>query len=529
MKTRLILVVAALLLATAPLSAQQESRPRDEKERQKIIITKRVIEPDGTETIETIVKKGPGAEKFDIEAYRRSQGSDSVRIEVHVIETPSQERREQMEEAREQMEKAREQMEKARKRMNEMKDVQRLVREMRERMDEVREQMDEARQQLEEIDWKAIGEELGEGIEEAGEALERIFDPEDGEVGRVLRDLEGRPHLHMRGYLGVSPLEDDDSQAQGVPVNVLPGTAAERAGLKSGDIILSLDDQPIHNWDELERFMEKTKPGQHLLVRYQRGKKDATLEVELGSKIVNKLKGSRSLSGPYVIMKAEKFREKEACLGVYSSSYKSVGTSKTLQGARIESFTEVSAAREAGMREGDIITAINTQTIEDHDDLWEAIAGYRPNDRITVYYVRDNQAKQVEVSLKACRDRSTVISSSRSSEKRPPIVLRAPKEGDIPQISPLPEPAANHVLILEEFRVYPNPTTGLVTVEFQAEPKPTTVLLLDLSGRQLFREELNAFSGQYIQQFELQEFQKGTFLLVVQQGDRLFVERIILQ
>ncbi|MCS7035508.1 MAG: PDZ domain-containing protein [Saprospiraceae bacterium] len=480
MKTWITPAVVALVLAAAPVLAQQKPAPKGEKEKQ-IIITKRVIEPDGTETIETIVKKGPGAEKFDIEAYRRSQGSDSVRIEVRVIETP---------------------------------------------LPEVREQLDEVLRRLEEVDWKAIGEELGREVEEVGKELERIFDPEEGEVGRVLRDLEGRPRPRTQGYLGVSPLEGDDPKTQGVPIDVLPGTAAERAGLKKGDILLSIDDHPLHNWEELERLMKKTQPGQRIPIRYQRGRKDHILVVPLDSKIVDAPAERRK---PRVQVEVNRFREKEACLGVYTSSYLEVGAPNTVRGANITSFTARSAARDAGMKEGDIITAINTKTVKDHDELWDVIAGYKPGDRVTVYYLRNGKPQQVEVSLQPCRDRSTVAPPVRPGEKRPPIVLRNPTDGDIPQISPLPEAVAGHLLVLEGFRAYPNPTTGLVTVEFRTAPKPTTVLLLDLSGRQLFREELNAFSGQYHQQFDLKEFAKGTLLLVVQQGDRLFTERIVLQ
>lgn len=480
MKTWITLAVTMLALGAAPLLAQQDKAPEGDKEKQ-IIITKRVIEPDGTETIETIVKKGPGAEKFDVEAYRRSQGADSVRIEVRVVESP---------------------------------------------LPEVREKLEEAIRRLEEVDWEAIGEKIGHEMEDVGRELERLFDPETGEVGRVLRDLEGRPRQRTQGYLGVSPRPGDDPKTQGVAIDVLPGTAAERAGLQNGDILLSIDDQLLHNWEELERFMKKTRPGQRIPVRYQRGKKDYIVVVPVGSKIVDVPAERRS---PRVEVEVNRFREKEACLGVYTGGYLEVGVLNTVRGARITAFTESSAAREAGMKEGDIITAINTKTVKDHDELWDVIAGYRPNDRVTVYYLRDEKPQQVEVALRACRDRSTVAPPARPGEKRPPITLRNPTDGDIPQISPLPEAVASHLLVLEGFRAYPNPTTGQVTVEFRAAPQPTTVLLLDLSGRQLFREELNAFSGQYHQQFDLKEFAKGTLLLVVQQGDRLFTERIVLQ
>lgn len=480
MQIKSMLVWAVFGLATS-LLAQQEATPKSGEKEKQIIITKRTIEPDGTETIETIVKKGPGAEKFDPEAYRRAKGTDSVRIEVRVIESP---------------------------------------------LPEVREKLEEAFQRLEEVDWKALEDRVGHSIESIGRELERVFDPETGEISRILREWETPPGPRTQGYLGVSPRPGDDPKTQGVAIDVLPGTAAERAGLQNGDILLSMDDKPLHSWEELEQRVKQTQPGQKITLRYQRDKKEFTVEVPLGSKIVDKPTRRRT---PSISVEVYPFREKEACLGVYTHRYEEVGALQTVHGAKISSFTRQSAAHEAGLREGDVITAINTQEIKDPDQLWNAIAGYQPNDRITVHYLRNGQAQQVEVALRACLDRSTTVSTTFPDKKRPPIALRNPTEGDIPQISPLPQAVADHLLPLKDFRAYPNPTTGLITVEFQADPQPTTVLLLDLSGRQLFREELNAFSGQYAQQFDLKEFSKGTLLLVVQQGDRLFTERIVMQ
>ena len=48
-----------------------------------------------------------------------------------------------------------------------------------------------------------------------------------------------------------------------------------------------------------------------------------------------------------------------------------------------------------------------------------------------------------------------------------------------------------------------------------------------MGGRQLFREELNAFSGRYEQQFDLSAHAKGAVLVVVQQGEKAFSEQIV--
>ena len=82
-------------------------------------------------------------------------------------------------------------------------------------------------------------------------------------------------------------------------------------------------------------------------------------------------------------------------------------------------------------------------------------------------------------------------------------------------------------LKLSSFRAFPNPTGGQLTIAFNGEQVATTVSMFDASGRQLFREEMNAFGGDYYQQFDLSEYAKGTIVVQVQQGEKLYSEQII--
>ncbi len=448
MKIHLAVALMALSTAVVPSIAQQNSSPEDQGP---TIVIKRIRSADGTETIETTLKKGDATGK---ERLRRdSTDQDSVRIEVTEIS------------------------------------------------------LGKVHKRLEEIDWEEIGEELKENLQRIDLHLERLLDSMP--VYRHPRHRISPPRVY--GYLGVTPRDGDDPDKQGVPVDVLPYTAAERAGLENGDVLMSLDGEPLHSWEELERFIRQTKPGQKIKLQYQRGKQLRTEEIELGSQRAREIAG-------YPLL-----RQKEACLGVYSIAHSQAGIS----GARIISFTERSAARQARLQEGDVITAIDTIRVSDSDRLWETIARYRPGDRVTVHFYRYGRPQQVEVTLETCRPLAAAEPPITQPE-RSPITLRRPKEGDIPPAEPLPEVTEGRQLALSEFRTFPNPTTGLITVTFRAQPAPLTVTLFDLSGRRLFHQELNAFGGYYNQQFDLSDFGKGTLLLAVQQGERRFIERIVL-
>jgi serine protease Do len=73
---------------------------------------------------------------------------------------------------------------------------------------------------------------------------------------------------------------------------------------------------------------------------------------------------------------------------------------KVYEGVRIENFAEESAAREAGMKVGDVITKIDGHVIESVAQLQEAIAQHKPGDKVTVSLNRDGLDKDVSITLK---------------------------------------------------------------------------------------------------------------------------------
>ena len=73
---------------------------------------------------------------------------------------------------------------------------------------------------------------------------------------------------------------------------------------------------------------------------------------------------------------------------------------KKAGGLYINEVMENSAAAEAGLRKGDIITAIDGTPTNDVSTLTEKIAQRRPNDKVTLSYRRNDSDKKVEVTLK---------------------------------------------------------------------------------------------------------------------------------
>lgn len=79
---------------------------------------------------------------------------------------------------------------------------------------------------------------------------------------------------------------------------------------------------------------------------------------------------------------------------------KEKGITAVNDGIYVREVVERSAAMEAGLQPGDVIVGIGDAAIHGTAQMQEAINKYRPGDKISVKYVRDNKTKTVNVTLR---------------------------------------------------------------------------------------------------------------------------------
>jgi serine protease Do len=108
-------------------------------------------------------------------------------------------------------------------------------------------------------------------------------------VKAVLPQLIATGHV-SRGRLGVGiqGLDEDLAKALGMDrphgalvEQVEPGSPAEKAGIKSGDVIVALDGRDVPHSEELPRMVAQHKPGTRVKVTLLRDKQSRDVEVEL--------------------------------------------------------------------------------------------------------------------------------------------------------------------------------------------------------------------------------------------------------
>jgi len=177
----------------------------------------------------------------------------------------------------------------------------------------------------------------------------------------------------IRGYLGVA-IQDltpdlaeqfDVDETHGALVSdVTRGTPADRAGLQSGDVILSFAGKPVESTQRLRFAVAATAPGEKVKLEVIRDGKPETLEVTIGE-----LNGGTSLassnSGP-------SYQDEGVLNGVGVTDLTARLRSEfniptSIQGALVTEVDPSSAAADAGLAAGDVILSINRRPVNSAD------------------------------------------------------------------------------------------------------------------------------------------------------------------
>jgi Do/DeqQ family serine protease len=170
-----------------------------------------------------------------------------------------------------------------------------------------------------------------------------------------------------RGLLGVNfdnidreiaKTLDLDVEGGALITRVFPESAAEKAGLKVGDIIVEVNDETITSGTELRNTIGLMRSGDIVDLRYLRDNKSHTTSAKLGQLEDQLLAGE------------------DIHLGLSGASFARSSTSSD-SGVEVSEVEEGSPAAQRGLRSGDVITAVNRVLVRDLRDLQAAAENSR--------------------------------------------------------------------------------------------------------------------------------------------------------
>ena len=183
-------------------------------------------------------------------------------------------------------------------------------------------------------------------------------------VKKVMADLRQYGTV-QRALLGVSVVELDAKLAKekGITAakagclvgSVSDMSTAKEMGLQEDDLITAINGAPVHNFAQLVEQVNKYRPGDKISITYIRDNKEytktGTLRNSQGNTSIQKKGDFSQLGCAFMKLTAEK--------------KKSLGLSNGVQVQGVKT----GAIREAGIRDGFIITEINDQPVNSTDDV----------------------------------------------------------------------------------------------------------------------------------------------------------------
>jgi len=203
---------------------------------------------------------------------------------------------------------------------------------------------------------------------------------------RVMDDLrkDGRVRRSQLGVI-VQPVTSDLAESLGfkqvggaIISAVTPDSAADRGGLKRGDVIRSFNGQTVSDINSLRNHVADAQPGSNASVVIVRDGAEKTISLKLDEADVSREQARRG----------EPAQADKAALGI--------GVEKSARGLVITQVNPDSRAADADLREGDVIVEVNRKAVQSVEELRAAVraSAQRP---VLLLVERDGQTRFVTV------------------------------------------------------------------------------------------------------------------------------------
>lgn len=186
-----------------------------------------------------------------------------------------------------------------------------------------------------------------------------------------------------RGYLGVQfgPINQDKADAFGLRevrgslvTRVYPDTAAEKAGLQVGDVVIAVDGKPVRKAQDLPYYIGQKMPGDKARLTVVRNGDERNVEAVLtdGAGRVATIDSGRNKLG----IRVQELREDlQEAYGIR-------------HGVVVSEVMNQSPAAEAGIQNGDIIQKLHRTPIRSMGDYQAALADLPERGKVAVLVAR---------------------------------------------------------------------------------------------------------------------------------------------
>jgi serine protease Do len=211
----------------------------------------------------------------------------------------------------------------------------------------------------------------------------------------VMKQLRAEGKV-TRGRLGVriQPMTKELAQSfrlkepQGALIALVePGSPADKAGLKLGDVVLAYNGQPIDDANKLPRLVAATKPGQSATLRIWRDGKAEDVKFTAAELVADAKPAKPAAEKP----------TKPNRLGLVVSELPAA--QRKALGIDYGLVVESADASRSPLRPGDVIVGVGRETIKSLEDFDRLIAEHKQGDTVAVLVRRGEATVYVPVEI----------------------------------------------------------------------------------------------------------------------------------
>jgi serine protease Do len=216
--------------------------------------------------------------------------------------------------------------------------------------------------------------------------------PQLRETGRVIR-----------GWLGVyiQPVSEDMAKSlkmrdsKGAIVSeVTPGSPAEKAGMKPGDVVLAADDRPVQDNGDLSRYISTRPPGTNVKLKVFRDGAEKTISVTLGTVPDENEEGEESSRGGGRAQLGMTLRN------LTPEIAQRLDLPRGTKGALVMDVEAGEAAESAGLQQGDVIVSVNGVNVDSVEAFEAETAKAKADGMARLRVRRENQHLFLVLKLK---------------------------------------------------------------------------------------------------------------------------------
>lgn len=198
---------------------------------------------------------------------------------------------------------------------------------------------------------------------------------------------EQQPRAATRPFLGIWA----ESAQGGVQVReAQPNGPAAQAGLKEGDLIQKINNQPLQSFEDLVNRLAPCKPGDKVDLHFRRGNEEKDATVTLGERPQRPAAANRreSPAGFLGVATQDLTQDQRNRLAIPPE-----------QGARVVQVMANTPAAKAGLQKGDVIWKLNNQAVNGPMGLAQAVQRAGAGQEVTLQILRGDQTKDFKARL----------------------------------------------------------------------------------------------------------------------------------